>query len=42
MMEMGRKVLAIDPDSPEALLDVAEILVERTHDTDLDKAATLG
>jgi tetratricopeptide (TPR) repeat protein len=38
MMEMGRKVLAIDPDSPEALLGVAEVLVERTHDTDIDKA----
>jgi len=38
MMEMGRKVLAIDPDSPEALIGVGEILVERTHDTDLDKA----
>jgi len=37
MMEMGRKVLAIDPDSPEALLGVGEVLVERTHDTDLDK-----
>jgi tetratricopeptide (TPR) repeat protein len=37
MMEMGRKVLAIDPDSPEALLGVAEILVEHTHETDLDK-----
>ena len=38
VMEMGRKALAIDPDSPEALLAVGEILVERTHDTDLDKA----
>jgi len=38
MMEMGRKVLAIDPDSPEAQLGVAEILVERTHDSVLDKA----
>ena len=37
MMEMGRKVLAIDPDSPEALDGVAEVLVERTHETDLDK-----
>lgn len=38
VVEIGRKVLAIDPDSPEALLGVAGILVERTHDTDLDKA----
>jgi tetratricopeptide (TPR) repeat protein len=37
VMEMGRKVLAIDPDSPEALIGVSEILVERTHDSDLDK-----
>ncbi len=37
MMEMGRKVLAIDPDSPEALINVAENLVAHTHDTDLDK-----
>ena len=37
MLEMGRKVLALDPDQPEALLDVAEVLVERTRDSDLDK-----
>ncbi len=37
MMEMGRKALAIDPDDPEALVDVAEVLTERTRDTDLDK-----
>ncbi len=37
MQEMGRKVLAIDPDDPEALVGVAEILTERTRDTDLDK-----
>ncbi len=37
MMEMGRKVLAIDPDSPEALLDVGQSLVEGTHDSDMDK-----
>ncbi len=42
MMEMGRKVLAIDPDSPEALVGVAEILVERTHDSDLDKTQRWG
>jgi tetratricopeptide (TPR) repeat protein len=38
MMEMGRKVLALDPDSPEALIGVGETLVERTHEGDLDKA----
>jgi len=38
MLDMGRKVLAIDPDDPEALIAVAEVLVERTRDSDLDKA----
>jgi tetratricopeptide (TPR) repeat protein len=37
MMEMGRKVLALDPDDPEALSGVAQVLAERTRDTDLDK-----
>jgi tetratricopeptide (TPR) repeat protein len=37
MMEMGRKVLKIDPDDPEALLGVSQVLAERTRDTDLDK-----
>lgn len=37
MMEMGRKVLAIDPDDPEALIGVSQVLGERTRDTDLDK-----
>jgi tetratricopeptide (TPR) repeat protein len=37
MMESGRKVLKIDPDDPEALVGVAEVLAERTRDTDLDK-----
>lgn len=37
MMEMGRKVLAIDPDDPEALLGVSEVIVEQTGDNDLDK-----
>jgi len=38
MMGMGRKVLGIDADDPEALIAVGEVLVERTKDTDLDKA----
>src|SRR5581483_1900438 len=42
MQEMGRKVLAIDPDDPEALVGVAEILTERTRDTDLDKDQRLA
>ncbi|HEY7095930.1 MAG TPA: hypothetical protein VH437_04350 [Terriglobales bacterium] len=37
MMEMGRKVLKIDPDDPEALIGVSEVLAERTRDSDLDK-----
>lgn len=34
---LGRKVLAIDPDDPDALTTVAEVIAERTRDTDLDK-----
>jgi tetratricopeptide (TPR) repeat protein len=37
MLQMGRKVLKIDPDDPEALVGVAQVLAERTRDTDLDK-----
>lgn len=37
MMDMGRKVLKLDPDSPEALVGVAQVLAERTRDSDLDK-----
>jgi tetratricopeptide (TPR) repeat protein len=36
-IDMGRKILALDGDDPEALIDVAQILAERTRDTDLDK-----
>ncbi len=42
MLEMGRKVLAIDPNDPEALIGVAEVLTERTRDTDLDKDQRLA
>jgi tetratricopeptide (TPR) repeat protein len=41
MLEMGRKVLKLDPDDPEALVGVAQVLAERTHDTDLDKEQRL-
>jgi len=34
---MGRKVLSFDADDPEALVIVAEVIAERTRDTDLDK-----
>lgn len=37
MTDMGRKVLAIDPDDPAALVGVAQALAEQTRDTDLDK-----
>jgi tetratricopeptide (TPR) repeat protein len=37
MLDMGRKVLKIDPDDPEALVGVAQVLAERTRETDLDK-----
>jgi len=35
--EMGRKVLAIDPDDPDALTIVSDVIAERTHDSDIDK-----
>jgi len=41
-IEIGRKVLAIDPDDPEALVTVASVLAERTRDTDLDKDQRLN
>jgi len=34
---MGRKVLGLDGDDPEALVTVSEVIAERTHDTDIDK-----
>lgn len=34
---MGRKVLSLDGDHPEALVIVAEVIAERTRDSDLDK-----
>src|SRR5271170_3505424 len=34
---MGRKVLGFDGDDPEALIIVAEVIAERTHDSDIDK-----
>jgi tetratricopeptide (TPR) repeat protein len=37
MIDMGRKVLAIDPDDPAALVGVSQALAEQTRDTDLDK-----
>jgi tetratricopeptide (TPR) repeat protein len=37
MSAMAETVLKLDADDPEALVGIAEVLVERTHDTDLDK-----
>lgn len=34
---MGRKVLSFDENDPEALVIVAEVITEKTHDSDLDK-----
>ncbi|HKN15675.1 MAG TPA: hypothetical protein VJX47_01945 [Candidatus Sulfotelmatobacter sp.] len=42
MLAMARKVLTFDPDDPEALLGVAQVLAERTRDTDLDKDQRLA
>ncbi len=42
MMEMGQKVLTFDADDPEALVGVAQVLAERTRETDLDKDQRLG
>jgi tetratricopeptide (TPR) repeat protein len=42
ILETGQKALAIDPDDPEALVTVAQVLTERTHDTDLDRDQKLA
>jgi len=42
MLEMAKKVLDIDPDDPGALIGTAQVLAERTHDTDLDKDQKLA
>ena len=39
---MGRKVLSLDADNPEALVIVSEVIAERTHDSDLDKDQRFG
>ena len=39
---MGRKVLALDADNPEALVIVSEVIAERTHDSDIDKDQRFG
>lgn len=42
MLEMAQKVLSYDADDPEALIAVAQVLAERTRDTDLDKDQRLA
>ena len=42
MLDMARKALSFDPDDPEALLGVSQVLSERTRDTDLDKDQKLA
>jgi tetratricopeptide (TPR) repeat protein len=42
MQEMARKVLELEPNDPESLIAVAEVLTERTRDTDLDKDQKLA
>jgi len=37
MVDMAKKVLALDPDDPEALVAVAQVTAEQTRDTDLDR-----
>ncbi|MGA2100437.1 MAG: hypothetical protein ABSG34_04995 [Candidatus Sulfotelmatobacter sp.] len=42
MLELSQKALTIDADDPEALVGVAQVLAERTRDTDLDKDQKLA
>jgi tetratricopeptide (TPR) repeat protein len=37
MVEMAQKALALDADDPEALVGIAQVIAERTRDTDLDR-----
>jgi tetratricopeptide (TPR) repeat protein len=42
MLAMSQKILTFDPDDPEALLGVAQVLAERTRETDVDKDQRLA
>jgi tetratricopeptide (TPR) repeat protein len=42
MLEMAQKSLSFDPDDPEALVGVSQVLAERTRDTDLDRDQKLA
>jgi tetratricopeptide (TPR) repeat protein len=37
MLEMAEKALTFDADDPEALVGIAQVIAERTRDTDLDR-----
>jgi tetratricopeptide (TPR) repeat protein len=39
---MGRKVLSLDGDNPEALVIVAQVIAEKTRDSDIDKDQRFG
>lgn len=41
-VEMGRKLIALDPNNPEALVMTATFLAERTRETDLDRDERLN
>jgi tetratricopeptide (TPR) repeat protein len=42
MMEVAQKALGCDADDPEALVGVAQVLAERTRETDLDRDQRLA
>src|ERR1035438_3087730 len=42
VMEMAQKILGYDADDPEALVGIAQVLAERTRDTDLDRDQRLA
>lgn len=42
MVEMAKKILAIDPDDPEALVSVAQVEAEKVKDDSLDKDVLLA
>src|ERR1700693_11800 len=42
MIEMAQKILSYDADDPEALVGTAQVLAERTRDTDLDRDQRLA
>ena len=41
-VEMGRKMIALDPNNPEALVMTGTLLAERTRETDLDRDERLA